>query len=397
MSTSLLHYLQSDPLGFLLGVLLMLVLAVIQLLMVGAVVYLFYFLLTLPLRRNERARLFLDVLELGLRDGRSPESAMIEAAQSRDRALGGQFQSLAGYLHSGTRLAVALERVPRLIPAQVRAMLAAGERVGDIAKVLPACRQLLRDAVSQVRGAMNYLILLTLCMTPVMFFVPLVLRYKIVPQYLMVFEGVVPNVPLPAFSRIVLLQSGYFAMVQWAVILGLWLVALGYVGGPYLVGAARHFLPGVTDGLLYRVPWRRKRLQRDFSTMLSVLLDAEVPEVDAVRLAAESTHNTSIRRRAEQVCDRLKDGVKLPDALRSMDDSGELHWRLANALRGRGGFLRALTGWHEALDARAFQLEQAAAQFTTTGLVLLNGAMVAAIVIAVFLLLIHILNDAVLW
>ena len=80
-----------------------------------------------------------------------------------------------------------------------------------------------------------------------------------------------------------------------------------------------------------------------------------------------------------------------------MDDSGELRWRLANALQGRGNFLRALMGWHEALDAKAFQEEQAAAQLTTTGLVLFNGVMVASIVIAVFLVLIQLLNEAVLW
>ena len=41
--------------------------------------------------------------------------------------------------------------------------------------------------------------------------------------------------------------------------------------------------------MLCRLPWRRKRFQRDFSAMLAVLLDAEVPETEAVGLAAEAT------------------------------------------------------------------------------------------------------------
>ena len=41
-----------------------------------AFLYLIYFLLTLPVRRNERARLFLDVLQLGLDSGRTPEQAI---------------------------------------------------------------------------------------------------------------------------------------------------------------------------------------------------------------------------------------------------------------------------------------------------------------------------------
>jgi hypothetical protein len=101
--------------------------------------------------------------------------------------------------------------------------------------------------------------------------------------------------------------------------------------------------------------------------------------------------------RGERMRALLANGVKLPVALRELDGSGELRWRLANALQARGGFLRALNGWHEALDAKACQVEQASAQVATTALVLVNGAMVACIVIAVFLLLINLINEACLW
>ena len=149
--------------------------------------------------------------------------------------------------------------------------------------------------------------------------------------------------------------------------------------------------------MVFRVPWRRKRLQRDFSAMLAVLLDADVPETDAVNLAAQSTDNLAIIRRAERVRALLQEGVKLPEAIRALDNSRELQWRLSNALRRGAGFVRALTGWHEALDAKAFQLEQAAAQITTTVLVLVNGLIVASFMVAVFLVLITLINTAALW
>src|SRR2546430_6335534 len=74
-------------------------------------VYLIYFLLTLPMRRNERARIFLDLLELGLRNGRSPEASIIGAAASHDRSLGVRFHLLAAHLERGMRLHDALEQV----------------------------------------------------------------------------------------------------------------------------------------------------------------------------------------------------------------------------------------------------------------------------------------------
>jgi hypothetical protein len=87
----------------------------------------------------------------------------------------------------------------------------------------------------------------------------------------------------------------------------------------------------------------------------------------------------------------------LPEALKALDDAGELHWRLANARPARGGFRRALAGWHEALDAKAFQQEQTAAQVATTSLVLFNGAIVAAFVFAIYLALINLVQEAMLW
>ena len=171
----------------------------------------------------------------------------------------------------------------------------------------------------------------------------------------------------------------------------LWVAALAYLGGPRL------YQPGLHDGLMLVLPWRRKRLQRDFSAMLAVLLDANVPEAEAVTLAAEATANRVFVRRGKKVRTRLESGMKLADALRALDPSRELQWRLANALERGSGFARALSGWHEALDARAFQQEQAAAQVTTTMLVLLNGLVVASILIAIFLLLISLINASSIW
>jgi type II secretory pathway component PulF len=186
-------------------------------------------------------------------------------------------------------------------------------------------------------------------------------------------------------------------VIQLCIIGFIWLLTIGYLGGPRLHGWIHHVLPGLQDWLLTRLPWRRNRLQRDFSAMLAVLLDAEVPEAEAVSLAAQSTANLAIIHRAQRVRALLKEGVKLPEALRAVDNSKELQWRLSNALRRGAGFERALTGWHEALDARAFQLEQTAAQITTAVLVLINGLIVASVMIAVFLVIIQLINQSSIW
>jgi type II secretory pathway component PulF len=208
MSFSLQQSFQSDPVQaiamLVLGFVLFVVLGLVPIL---ALLYLIHFLVTLPMRRNERARFFLDLLELGLKEGRTPEGAVADAASSRDPALGHRFQLLAAHLRDGQRLSQGLQCVPRLLPPQLTAMFTAGERIGDLAKVLPACRLLLRDSVSQVRGALNYLLVLLFMATPFTIAVPIIMRIKVLPSFRAVFEGTLTTMALPALTRFVSTRS----------------------------------------------------------------------------------------------------------------------------------------------------------------------------------------------
>jgi type II secretory pathway component PulF len=364
---------------------------------IAAVTYLIYFLLTLPMRRTERARLFLDLLELGVKSGRSPEVAIADAARSWDPALGSRFHRLAVHLGKGLQLGQALERVPRLLPPQITAMLKSGERIGDITKVLPACRRLLQDSVSQVRSALNYVIIVACVITPISVLFPLLLRVIVLPKFKEVFAGMMEGMQLPALTKFVFEANPGAIFLLAGLVFLLWLMAALYLGGPRLRGWLQGVSPELTDWVLWSVPWRKKRLQRDFSAMLAVLLDAGVPEHEAVALAGSSAANGMMARRAERVRSMLNNGIKLPEAICEIDSSPEFRWRISNALSRPGGFQGALAGWHEALDAKAFQLEQTAAQLATTLFVLLNGLIVAGIVIGLFLPLIEIINRGVLW
>jgi type II secretory pathway component PulF len=398
MNDSLQQLFQSNPIAAIaLCAGLFLVYTLIGLIPLSGLAWVVYFLLTLPMRRNERARLFIDLLELGLREGKTPEAVVIQMSASGDGALGSRFHRLAGRLREGLRLSQALEHVPRLVPPRVSAVLRAGERLGDIQKVLPACRRQLTDGVSQVRGALNYVLLLAFVLTPASFVVPAMLRLKVIPAYQQVFAGLSANAQLPAFTRLIFGSNAYIILLQVLIVVFLWSCAIFYIGGPRLSDWLRRLAPAPVDWLLTRLPWRRNRLRRDFSSLLAVLLDSDVPEPEAVMIAGEAVANSDVSRRAALIRDALQKGTKLPEAIRLMDNSGEFRWRLANALQRGSGFVRALHGWHEALDAKAFQQEQAAAQITTTGLVLLNGFLVACVVIAVFIALIDLLNNAVLW
>jgi type II secretory pathway component PulF len=359
-----------------------------------ALLFLAYWLISLPLRRSERARLFLELLELGIDEGRTPERAIIEAVRSNDPTLGKKFRRFASRLESGASFKDALHSVPRLLPPQISAMLLVGVELGDVRRALPACQQALRDALSQTRGALNYLAILIFVLLPVVPAISIVLSVYVVPKFEMIMRDM--SVAVPPSSEAVFGGRAEFVWVQIAIMLFFQFIMLCYIGGPRM----KRWLPLPTylvDRVLWLLPWRRKRMQRDFATMLALLLDAGAPEERALKLAADSSSNAIFIRSAQQAIEQLRAGAKLTDAVRLLDGSGELHWRLTNATHGQGGFMTALRGWFEALDAKAFQQEQAAAQTLTTALVLWNGFVIGAFVIGMFHVLTNIIEEGVLW
>jgi len=361
----------------------------------AAIAYLDYYLLTLPLRRRERARVFLDVLETGLREGRSVEHTLVSLSRQGVRDLGPRLGPVARALEGGSTLAEALGKVPGFLPTPLPATLAVGERVGDIAQVLPACRRTLGDALARTRGAMNYLVLILFGLTQagVLLLIMLGVGVYIIPR----FEAMMDDLGVAGLPATVLLfyrtPLGHLVLTGVAALVAL--AAAFYIGGPWLV-AALH-LRRAASWVQCLLPWRRKRLQRDCSAMLGVLLDAGVPEAEALTLAATSTGNTVLAARAEAAAAALSQGATLAEAVARLDRSGELRWRLANAAHVGAGFRRSLAGWHESLEAKAFQQEQAAAHAVTTAVVLFNGLMVAALVIGLFQCLLHLINEAGMW
>ena len=351
--------------------------------------------LILPLRRQERARIFLDLLETGLAEGYSAETAIVEIAKSRDKKLGYRFVLLAAYLETGLRSSQALQKVPQLLPPQLVAMLAVGEKVGDIRKVIPACRKTLTSASSRVTTGVNYL-LLFLALNPLSGLLWLFIAMVILPKLQEIFIEL-GNGRLPPLLQFLCAHALLVGVVQWVLIGVSWLLFAVCSSNPKATRWYTAVLKPLSDAINYRLPWRRKRLERDFSAMLAILLDAEVPEEQAVTLAAQSTDNRIFIRRGGRVVQRLREGVPLTEAVQAFDETGEFRWRLTNAAHGRGGFMAALAGWHEALDAKAYQLEQAASQVITTSLVILNGCIVGLIAVGVFQALTSVVWEMALW
>jgi type II secretory pathway component PulF len=340
-----------------------------------------YYLTSRPLRREERARFLLELIESALDQGRPVEHYIVSLAQTRDGSLGTRFYLLAAHLEQGRSLAATLQKVPGLGPPQLAAMLEVGESLGDYGRVLPACRELLHDSLSESRALINYQVAFALLLNPVLAGALPFVATKVAPML----SGISLSMGLQPFPRLDFIVHilPWVSVLQLSLVLALFFFAVLFLGGPRFLSWLDASLLPAADWICLRVPWRRKRLQRDFSALLALLLDANLPEEQAVTLAARGTANAAFMGLGGAAVQRLRGGMKLPDALQCVDETGEFCWRLKNAGDGGGRFSQALRGWHEWLHARACQQEQAAAQSISTGLLLLNAACVALVAVLV--------------
>jgi type II secretory pathway component PulF len=364
--------------------------ALFGLLPIGVFAIVLHLLYSIPFRRRERASFFIDLVETAVESGKSLEYSILSASKSHDRELGVRFYLVAAHIEAGRKLGEALERVPSFLPPQISAMIRTGERLGDLRSILPACREVLRDAPAAVRSAVHYMVALLLVFSPIAVWLIFLMGVFVIPKFKDLVGGM--NIHLGPISILVFRHPFFLIGFETTLFALLVVAAVIYVGGPRFVRWFQFREVPVVDWIAWQVPWKRKRMQRTFSAMLAVLLDGGVPEVEAVKLAGDSTANDICRRRAQKISAALAQGVPLAEAVRAFDDTGEFHWRLSNATQGGGGFLKTLRGWHEALDAKAFQQEEATAHVVTSGLVILNGIVVALLAMATFGVLVAILN-----
>ncbi len=356
---------------------------------------LLYPLVSLPMKRQERARIFLDLLEMCEGRGRDLSRELVSISYTRDADLGFRFHVLAAHLEAGRSLRSAIGLVPRLLPGNVRSMLIAGEDLGDCRQVAGLCRRMLDDAAGTVRMMANHILPLLLVGLPLMLAYSLVLRLC-VPTIRTLYEEA--EAAPPPFLEAALALAVPILVLACVLYLLIFLIALFHYGGPRLKRWLEFGLAPVLDRFYLWIPWVRTRIHRDFSLALGWLLDRKVPEPKALSLAAGCTANSRFQAQVRRCRQALESGMPLEEALGGLGGRrDQLAWRMRMAAGHSEGFRAALEGWWSWLAARAKRQEQAGAQAVATAMILLNGLLVFLLVGSVFSAISHLVETAALW
>jgi type II secretory pathway component PulF len=345
-----------------------------------------YFAISSRLRRNEIARCYLHLLEIGIRQGKSVEQTTVSLSEQRVSTMGLFLHLVAAHIENGLSLDKALDEVPRFLPAHVNEMIKAAAAIGQLEKALPLCRETLSEGLLGARTAVNKAVIV-FCLFPIGTFCIFVLSTYVIPKLKDIAIEMIGYVP--ARSELLISWSSGIVialLVVWSLFAFGW-----FMHGTALLHRIEPRFRGWADFLL---PWRRKRLQRNFSSMLALALDTGIPEARAVSLAAQSTGNARFMAQADATLEALSQGVSLPKAMEALDETGEFAWRIRNVFHSPVKFMSALAGWHQALDARAAQQEEMVSQVISSSLILINGCAVGLLGASIFLLLNAIIEEA---
>jgi type IV pilus assembly protein PilC len=255
-----------------------------------------------------------------------------------------------------------------------------GHETGDVNMILPVAQENHRENGESVfSGLIYHVIVLSIAVM----IVGILMTY-VIPKFKAIFADMLePGEVLPEFTMLVLkisdtIKNNAAALfIPLLLLLGVWFYCKK---------------KGWLDAFWLLMPWRRKRLQRDYSRVLALLLDSGVPEEKAIELAAQSTSNRTIKKRARKVIAGLQSGMGLTEAIKLMDDSREFQWRLTNALQTDGKFVDSLSGWHQSLSARADRQHRSFASLIEATMILLLGLIIGSIMIGMFLPLIKLMD-----
>jgi type IV pilus assembly protein PilC len=333
-----------------------------------------------PIQRREQTRFFLYLLAQAEESGQSIEQIIISLSKGGEQPLGPQFDRVARHIESGLNLPEALAREPGCLPAQVVAIYKVGHETGDVSMVLPVAQENHRENGESVfSGLIYHVIVLSIAVM----IVGILMTY-VIPKFKAIFADMLePGEVLPEFTMLVLKISDTIKNNAAALFIPLLLLF-----GVWFYCEKKGWL----DMFWLLIPWHRKRLQRDYSRVLALLLDSGMPEEKAIELAAQSTSNRTIKKRARKVIAGLQSGMNLTEAIKLMDDSREFQWRLTNALQTDGKFVDSLSGWHQSLSARADRQHRSFASLIEATMILLLGLIIGSIMIGMFLPLIKLMD-----
>jgi general secretion pathway protein F len=288
----------------------------------------------------------------------------------------------------GLPLAEAMRREEPSFPPVYRAMIAAGENSGSLPNIANRLADLL-EKQGQVRGKILAALAYPIVLSIVALAVVSGLMISVVPRVVEQFDNAAAQLPL--LTRIVIGISRFLASWWWAILLaGAGALAL-FVRGLRQPAFRYRF-----DSMVLRIPFIG-RLVRDvhaaaLARTLATMIEARLPLVDGLRLAARTISNTVQRRALEEITEKVRAGGSLSSALREAGTFPPLLVYLAASGEAAGQLGAMLERAADYLEREFESFTSAAMALLEPAIIIVMGGMVATIILAILLPILQLQN-----
>jgi general secretion pathway protein F len=304
-------------------------------------------------------------------------AALIEQAEqatARQILAGVRSEIVAGY-----SLSAALERFPLAFPTLYRASVAAGERSGELSRVMLQLADHLEQSDALRRKTLQALIYPSL-VACVALAIIVALMVWVVPQVVGVFNQ--SRQTLPALTRFMIGLSGFIQ--QWGLLL---LIIASSLGLAFAGALRRPAFRLRVDRLLLRLPLIGRHLRTldatRFASTLSILVGSGVPLLVALDAGGRVVQRLPLRNAIAIAADKVREGVGLSRALAATRSFPPLLLHMIANGEATGQIAPLLD---KAARLQQQELETRTATLTSLiepALLLLMGAVVLLIVLAV--------------
>jgi general secretion pathway protein F len=294
---------------------------------------------------------------------------------------------------AGSSLSAALARHPRQFPDLYRALIAAGEESGQLARVLSSLADFIEER-ARLQQKVSLAFVYPAIVTIVALLVVIMLLTYVVPQVVQVFTQTRQSLPL--LTQIMIALSNFVRSYG--------LILLVLIGVCAFVAWRALLVPAL------RMRWHRTILRLPmlgvlsrsvntarFAGTLSILVGSGVPILRSLQAAGETLGNDALRGRVTEASSRVREGFSLAAALRK-DERGTGQQRLFPPVLIHLIASGEATGQLPQMLARAAEMHAREAErrtllFTSLlepALILMMGGIVLLIVLAVLMPIIEI-------
>jgi general secretion pathway protein F len=281
----------------------------------------------------------------------------------------------------GRRLADAMGREAKSFPALYRAMVAAGEGSGSLPVILDRLADL-QERQAQVRGKLIASLTYPVVLAIVAMVVVMALMIWVVPKVVEQFDTVGQQLPL--LTRIVIGVSDFLVHWWWALLIAIAIVVA--VVAQWLRDPARRLR---FDARLLRLPLIG-RLIRDLhaarmARTLATMVASRLPLLDGLSLTTQTVRNRALRKASVDIAEAVRTGGSLSSALKRAGVFPPLLVYLTASGEASGKLDAMLERAADYLEREFDGFTASAMAFLEPAIIVVMGAIVAAIVLSILL------------